>query len=152
MNNSGHQNLMNNIYIPGKEKIKNETVKVCIRVRPMLEHEDTEFWVIDNVDNSISTFNSAQGYKSNDLSRGDTYSAVSGKEKEMKKVLMDSVYSPHSFNFDKIYNNNSNSQLIYKEICRDITKSVISGYNGTVFMYGQTTSGKTYTMLGNENT
>ena len=26
------------------------------------------------------------------------------------------------------------------------------GYNGTVFMYGQTTSGKTYTMLGSPET
>ena len=27
--------------------------------------------------------------------------------------------------------------------------SVLDGYHGTIFMYGQTTSGKTYTMLGN---
>jgi hypothetical protein len=29
--------------------------------------------------------------------------------------------------------------------------SFISGMNSTIFMYGQTTSGKTYTMLGDEN-
>ncbi len=27
--------------------------------------------------------------------------------------------------------------------------SVVEGYNSTIFMYGQTTSGKTYTMIGN---
>ena len=27
--------------------------------------------------------------------------------------------------------------------------SVLEGYNSTIFMYGQTTSGKTYTMIGN---
>ena len=32
---------------------------------------------------------------------------------------------------------------------RPIVRSALQGYNGTVFMYGQTTSGKTYTMLGN---
>jgi hypothetical protein len=134
--------------ISTKEKTKNESIKVCIRVRPLLEHEDSEFWVMDRVNNTISTINTSQSYKSNDLSRGDASSSISGKEKDLRKLLIDSVYTPHSFSFDKIYDNNSNSQLIYKEICRDITKSVINGYNGTVFMYGQTTSGKTFTMLG----
>jgi len=64
---------------------------------------------------------------------------------------MDSIYSPQSFYFDKIYNINCNSQQIYKENCRHITKSVINGYNGTIFLYGQTTSGKTFTMLGTPN-
>ena len=31
---------------------------------------------------------------------------------------------------------------------RPITKAFLHGYNGTIFLYGQTTSGKTYTMLG----
>jgi hypothetical protein len=25
-------------------KTKNETIKVCIRIRPLLQHEDSEFW------------------------------------------------------------------------------------------------------------
>lgn len=62
--------------------------------------------------------------------------------------MLESVYSPQVFGFDKIYNKQCNSQLIYKEVCRDITSSVISGFNGSIFMYGQTTSGKTFTMLG----
>lgn len=33
-------------------------------------------------------------------------------------------------------------------MARKITKCVLQGYNGTVLVYGQTTSGKTYTMLG----
>jgi hypothetical protein len=66
----------------------------------------------------------------------------------MKKVILESVYSPQIFGFDKIYEKTSNSQIIYKETCRDIIKSLISGFNGSIFMYGQTTSGKTFTMLG----
>jgi hypothetical protein len=76
---------------------------------------------------------------------------LTNKERDIKKVLMDSIYSPQVFAFDKIYGKNANSQMIYKDVCRDITKSVISGYNGSIFMYGQTTSGKTYTMLGSPN-
>ena len=56
---------------------------------------------------------------------------------------------PQHFTFDAIYSKNSSSQLIYKDLGKPITKSVLSGYNGTIFMYGQTTSGKTFTMLGN---
>lgn len=37
-------------------------------------------------------------------------------------------------------------------IARPITRAALQGYNGTVFMYGQTTSGKTYTMLGTPET
>jgi centromeric protein E len=36
-------------------------------------------------------------------------------------------------------------------VVRPITKAALQGYNGTVFMYGQTTSGKTYTMLGSQD-
>ena len=43
---------------------------------------------------------------------------------------MDSIYSPHTYKLDKIYNADINTQIIYKETCRDIVKSVLSGYNG----------------------
>ncbi len=56
---------------------------------------------------------------------------------------------PQLFNFDRVYSQRSSSQIIYKELGKPITRSVLSGYNGTIFMYGQTTSGKTFTMLGN---
>lgn len=141
-------NSHNYNYNTSKEKAKNETIKVTIRVRPLLHHEDAEFWSVDDTKNSIATINSNMKY---DNSRGESYSMMSNKEKDIKKVLMDSIYSPQMFAFDKIYGQSSNSQLIYKEMCRNITKSVISGYNGTIFMYGQTTSGKTFTMLGTPN-
>jgi centromeric protein E len=40
------------------------------------------------------------------------------------------------------------TQQIYLKNCKQIVDRVIEGYNGTIFMYGQTTSGKTYSMLG----
>jgi hypothetical protein len=36
-------------------KPKNETVKVFIRLRPLLQHEDVEFWKIDEHTNNIYT-------------------------------------------------------------------------------------------------
>lgn len=90
-------------------------------------------------------FNSAEEYE-NLLQTKDNY--LSNQEKSIKKVILESIYSPQVFGFDKIYSSNSNSQIIYKESCREIIKSLISGFNGSIFMYGQTTSGKTFTMLG----
>ena len=37
------------------KKIKQETIKVCVRARPLLSHEDVVFWVINSDKNSIST-------------------------------------------------------------------------------------------------
>jgi hypothetical protein len=35
--------------------IRNEAIKVCVRVRPLLTHEDLEFWVAEEEKNQIST-------------------------------------------------------------------------------------------------
>ena len=37
---------------------------------------------------------------------------------------------------------------MYEESCEEIVLSALNGINGTIFMYGQTGAGKTYTMLG----
>lgn len=37
---------------------------------------------------------------------------------------------------------------IYEQTARGIVNSVMDGYNGTIFAYGQTGTGKTYTMVG----
>lgn len=73
------------------------------------------------------------------------------ENKDFKKALLDSIYLPQSFTFDKLFNEDTTSEYIYKDIGKPIIKSVIKGYNGNIFMYGQTTSGKTYTMLGNQS-
>ena len=40
------------------------------------------------------------------------------------------------------------NESVYMNSCRDIVLSSLEGINGTIFMYGQTGAGKTYTMLG----
>lgn len=37
---------------------------------------------------------------------------------------------------------------MYDESCKDIVLSSLEGINGTIFMYGQTGAGKTFSMLG----
>ncbi|XP_023387151.1 centromere-associated protein E isoform X7 [Pteropus vampyrus] len=56
-----------------------------------------------------------------------------------------------SFNFDRVFHSNETTKNVYEEIAVPIIDSAIQGYNGTVFAYGQTASGKTYTMMGSDD-
>ncbi|GFR19555.1 centromere-associated protein E [Trichonephila clavata] len=56
-----------------------------------------------------------------------------------------------SFNFDRVFEGQEENAKVYEEFCSPIVKSVIDGFNGTIFAYGQTSSGKTFTMSGNNN-
>ena len=134
-------------------KEKNNCIRVCIRVRPLLEHEDVEFWQVDKDKNIIYTDNyySDQNEIINEsyaLTNNLSNKSLSYAKKDVKKLLIDSIYTPQKFNFDRVYSIDCDSQLIYKEMCKDVVSSALQGYNGSIFMYGQTTSGKTFTMLG----
>lgn len=56
------------------------------------------------------------------------------------------------FKFDAVFGWNSEQDDIYNEVCRPIVNSVLQGFNGTIFAYGQTGTGKTYTMEGVNST
>ncbi len=51
------------------------------------------------------------------------------------------------FKFDKILHNSSQDD-VFDSCARDIVRSVVDGFNGTVMVYGQTGAGKTFTMSG----
>lgn len=53
------------------------------------------------------------------------------------------------YRFDNVYDENATTQLVYETSVQSIVDSVCrQGRNGTVFTYGQTSTGKTYTMHG----
>ncbi|KAG0275586.1 hypothetical protein BGZ95_008613 [Linnemannia exigua] len=45
----------------------------------------------------------------------------------------------------------SDNEAIYNSSVKNLVQSAMEGFNGTVFAYGQTSSGKTYTMSGTSN-
>ncbi|XP_043566443.1 kinesin-like protein KIF3B [Chiloscyllium plagiosum] len=55
---------------------------------------------------------------------------------------------PKTFTFDAVYDCNSKQVELYDETFRPLVESVLLGFNGTIFAYGQTGTGKTYTMEG----
>ena len=54
------------------------------------------------------------------------------------------------FFFDYVFDKNSSQQEIYTKTTKPLLEGIIEGYNATVFAYGATGSGKTYTMLGTQ--
>uniref|UniRef100_H2ZQF0 Kinesin-like protein n=1 Tax=Ciona savignyi TaxID=51511 RepID=H2ZQF0_CIOSA len=53
-----------------------------------------------------------------------------------------------TFTFDRVFGPASTQEQVYVAGARPIVKDVLEGYNGTIFAYGQTSSGKTHTMEG----
>uniref|UniRef100_UPI0037E9B374 kinesin family member 3Cb n=1 Tax=Semicossyphus pulcher TaxID=241346 RepID=UPI0037E9B374 len=55
------------------------------------------------------------------------------------------------FTFDSVYGWESKQGDIYDDAVRPLVESVLQGFNGTIFAYGQTGTGKTHTMQGVSN-
>uniref|UniRef100_A0A182PPG6 Kinesin motor domain-containing protein n=1 Tax=Anopheles epiroticus TaxID=199890 RepID=A0A182PPG6_9DIPT len=53
------------------------------------------------------------------------------------------------FVFDHIFDETVSTRQLFDTVCRPVILSALNGINGTIFAYGQTSSGKTYTMIGN---
>lgn len=103
-----------------------EAIKVIVRCRPLSEAEIKE---------------GHQSIVSIDSNRGVI---------EIKNPK-DLNEPPKTFTFDAIYNWNSTQSELYDETFRDLVNSVLNGFNGTIFAYGQTGTGKTFTMEGIHN-
>ena len=104
----------------GKKSGKSECVKVAIRVRPMNKHEKEQK---SKLCVEVDTVN-------------NTVSVISEKN-EAK-----------TFPFDYVYPMDTTQREVYDQVAFPIVDSIFQGYNGTVFAYGQTGCGKTYTMMG----
>ncbi|VDK36091.1 unnamed protein product [Taenia asiatica] len=55
---------------------------------------------------------------------------------------------PKSFTFDYTFGFESKQLDIYNKVARPVVEQIFGGYNGTIFAYGQTGTGKTFTMDG----
>ncbi|MCJ1417567.1 Kinesin heavy chain [Xylographa parallela] len=55
-----------------------------------------------------------------------------------------------AFTFDRVFNTNSQQADVFNFSIRPTVDDILNGYNGTVFAYGQTGAGKSYTMMGSD--
>ena len=101
---------------------KNEAVKVAIRCRPLNDKE------VSQGHTKVVNINKARG-----------------------EILVQRPFQaeePKQFTFDMTYGDESEQGEIYQESSAPIVANVLEGYNGTIFAYGQTGTGKTHTMTG----
>lgn len=104
-----------------------ECVKVVIRCRPMSKQEE-----IDGREKIVTmdTKRACVVLRKPGASAGD-----SGKD----------------FTFDNVYDENTTQEAVYDDTGYAIVEAVMDGFNGTIFAYGQTGTGKTHTMVGKED-
>ncbi|XP_050214448.1 kinesin-like protein KIN-7N [Mercurialis annua] len=101
-----------------------EKICVAVRVRPAAAEEEISsgtYWKVED-NNHIS------------LRKSDS-TPISGV----------------SYAFDHVFDESSTNAQVYELLTKDIIHAAVDGFNGTVFAYGQTSSGKTFTMNGSEN-
>ncbi|XP_043515434.1 kinesin-like protein KIF6 [Frieseomelitta varia] len=57
---------------------------------------------------------------------------------------------PESWNFSffRIFEESATQQDVFENVALPVVESALDGYNGTIFAYGQTASGKTHTITG----
>ncbi|XP_031120019.1 kinesin-like protein KIN-7H isoform X1 [Ipomoea triloba] len=55
---------------------------------------------------------------------------------------------PTTYQFDRVFGWDSSTRQVYEEAAKNIALTVLTGFNSSIFAYGQTSSGKTYTMNG----
>ncbi|XP_024887827.1 kinesin-like protein Klp61F [Temnothorax curvispinosus] len=106
------------------KKDKNQHIQVFVRVRPINQSE--------KVGKSIPVLE-----------------LPSNKE----VVVHERSQGNHSkkFTFDKVFGPSSKQIDVYNAVVSPLLEEVLAGYNCTVFAYGQTSTGKTFTMEGVSN-
>lgn len=96
-----------------------DNVKVAIRVRPLNDRERSEA----------------------------TKTSVTLSEVQ-NTLSIEVKFEQKSFSFDYVATDNISQAEIFDVIGKPIADSCLSGYNSTIFAYGQTGAGKTFTILG----
>lgn len=58
--------------------------------------------------------------------------------------------TPTPFTLDRIFDIDTSQKMFYESVAKPTIMDVLNGYNGTIFAYGQSGSGKTFSMYGND--
>ena len=62
--------------------------------------------------------------------------------------LSGAVREESNFVLDSVFDSSSTTEQVFEQTTGDLIVKIVEGFNGTVFAYGQTSSGKTHTMRG----
>ena len=127
-----------------EEKFSKNNIIIAVRVRPLnkKELEDSDYKTIRIIDRDTLTISIPTEYSFNENTKG--------KNKLNKENKLNVTKEKQAtYKYDFVFGDNINQEQIYKYTSSNLIKQVIEGYNATIFAYGATGTGKTYTMLGN---
>ncbi|XP_072512902.1 centromere-associated protein E [Salminus brasiliensis] len=103
-------------------------VKVCVRVRPLIKREEA------------ASSESAEPVK-----------LYWKADRQAIHQIDDDGNLTKAFAFDRVFSAEESTNQLYQDIAKPLVVSTVEGYNGTIFTYGQTSSGKTFTMMGSDH-
>ncbi|KAL1546037.1 kinesin-like protein KIN-14S [Salvia divinorum] len=139
-NLSVEHELLKNKYHEECELLKKKYLQECSE-RKKLYNEVIE------LKGNIRVFCRCRPLNQDDIEKGST-SVVdidSSQENELQIICSDS--SKKQFKFDRVFGPEDNQEAVFDQTMPIVT-SVLDGYNVCIFAYGQTGTGKTYTMEG----
>jgi hypothetical protein len=122
---------------PDKDReSSNENFKVVIRVRPPLPRE---------LNGEKRFQNMARAENSRTIVVSENLSAL---EDPQSDEALSGNFATYVFTFDHVYDQHCDQKMVYDNTARAAVLSTLEGYNATIIAYGQTGTGKTYTMEG----
>ncbi|XP_071697937.1 kinesin-like protein KIN-7E isoform X1 [Rutidosis leptorrhynchoides] len=85
-----------------------------------------------------------------EISRNDVsdWECINDTTVLFRNTLQERSMFPTAYAFDRVFSGDATTRQVYDEGAKGIALSVVSGINSSIFAYGQTSSGKTYTMTG----
>ncbi|CAM5178453.1 unnamed protein product [Eretmochelys imbricata] len=115
-------------------------VAVVVRVRPQnqQEREGSRHAVVQVIGDSMLVFDPEEPRLSGVFTGFRGHDAPKRKGKDLKFV------------FDQVFGESATQEEVFQHTTKEILDGVLNGYNCSVFAYGATGAGKTYTMLGSE--
>ena len=87
-------------------------------------------------------------FNDDDINRYGRETSIDYSEDEKGIIVLRKEYEKKLFNFDSVFDSAVPQHDVFQRVAVPVVNSVIEGYNGTIFSYGQTGTGKTFTMIG----
>ncbi|CAI6081235.1 unnamed protein product [Clonostachys chloroleuca] len=128
-------------------------VSVASTVTAGTKRKERDFEILDmstGEETNINVVVRCRGRNQREIKENSTYvvKADSVKGKSIELLMGSNAISNKSYGFDRVFSQVADQSMIFEDTVRPILEEMLAGYNCTIFAYGQTGTGKTYTMSG----
>ncbi|KAI1448814.1 kinesin-domain-containing protein [Annulohypoxylon stygium] len=115
------------------------------------KRKERDFEVDTTVETNIDVVVRCRGRNEREVSENSAVVvATEGVKGKLVELSMGpTALSNKTYNFDRVFSQAADQSMIYDDVVKPILEEMLGGYNCTIFAYGQTGTGKTYTMSGN---